>query len=120
MIDRHHILFHKREWELRKESKSIRENQLLIPYLDRDVHEELHRECPPVPNLDYFCLQSMRKHFRQGRDTLGTMDNLMKAIEKGVDNNRFHELQIAMAMLSIEAIELQKPYIKEGIVYDID
>lgn len=113
--NRHHILYHAKEWSLRPYAKSMRETPSLIPNMDRLVHEELHMNCPPVPLLGYYALEKTRSNFNPTGNTLDDMDGLMSAMEKSTRWERFHPLERELAGLAIEAIELQRPWVKEGM-----
>lgn len=88
----------------------------LIPTIDREVHEELHRECPPVPLLGAHALRGVLNRFTPTNDVLRDMDGLMSAIEQSTRDYRFHPIERELAGLAIEAIDLQRPYIIDGIV----
>ena len=111
--DRHHIVHNRAEWNLRPAGAMIRREGTLIPEMPRTLHNLIHSECPSVPLLAVHSLERTAQMFRPGRDTLESMDNLMSAIEKSVDHPRAHELERNLAMLAIEAIDLQRPYIQE-------
>lgn len=112
MRDNHHILHSRQEWELRPQARALRENKTLIPNLDRSTHNELHRMCPPVPILGYHALNKVLSEFYPARDTLQSMDNLLFAIELAANMPQAHRIEREMAHLAIQAIELQKPFVR--------
>lgn len=114
MEDSHHILFPRQEWELRPDAKNIRRSPLLIPRMNREVHNELHQNCPPVPLLGYYALQRILRDFHPQVTTLTTMDNLMEMIETS-NGPRTHAIERHMAELAVWAIDLQRPFIAEGM-----
>lgn len=113
--DGHHILHSKRSWSMYAESLQMRENHTLIPKIDRDTHEALHRACPPVPLLGYHALQRTIRLWTPDEDTLKSVDNLMFAIEEASWHPKSHPIESALAELAIQAIDLQKPFIREGL-----
>lgn len=114
MIDRHHILFDQRSWNASELGRSLRGTPALIPRVDREVHNEIHREVPFVPVLGYHALMAVRNNFEPSFDPLQSMDNLMFAIEDAGKHPRAHRIETEMCRLAIEAIELQRPYIAYG------
>lgn len=114
--DRHHILNNRIEWSARPESSVLRETMSLIPLMDRSVHEQIHRECPPVPTLCVQALQRVVRTFRPTHDTFETMDNLMFAIERASDHPKAHPIERQIASLAIQSIDMQRPYVRDGII----
>lgn len=116
MRDRHHILNSRVEWTLRPHAAKLRGTPSLIPTLDREVHEELHRECPPVPLLGAYALRGTLERFVPTHDVLRDMDGLMEAIERSSRHRMVHPIERDLAGLAIEAIDMQRPYIIDGII----
>lgn len=114
--DEHHILHHRQEWELREDGKKLRDTLALRPVIFRGMHNEIHRDCPPIPLLGYHALAQVRKHFQPTFDTFETIDRLCFAIEKAGWHERSHPIERDLGELAIEAIRLQIPYIQEGIM----
>lgn len=115
-MDRHHILFPNREWSLRREGLYLREQETLKPVIDRDVHNELHRNCPPVPLLGYHALRRTMKLWEPGETPLRSLANLTEAIDASTRTPRAHRLERELAYLTIQALDLQAPYISEGLL----
>jgi hypothetical protein len=115
MRDQHHILHNRQEWELRPEARRLRGARTLMPELDRRVHDEIHAVCPPVPLLGYYALRLIEQNFEEGRNTLQSMDNLMHAIDLSAAHPKTHYIERGMADLAIQAIELQRPWIADGM-----
>lgn len=110
--DRHHLLNPAREWSLRPEGKKLRESQGLIPLIDRDLHETIHRECPPVPLLGFYALQRTVREFQPHPDTLISIDNLMFAIEASGRHPKAHPIERELSSLAIQALDLQRGYLR--------
>lgn len=113
--DIHHILFNRQEWTLRQDAESLREQPLLKPRMEREVHNELHRHCPPVPPLGYYALFRVRRDFEVGSDVFSTMDNLLGAIETANKSPKSHAIERSLGELTMQAIDLQRPFIREGL-----
>lgn len=115
-IDHHHVMFDKKSWESRTESKHLRYNHSLIIPIDRQVHNELHRDIPIVPLLGYHALKQVNKLYEPEGDPLKDIDKLMLSIEESSHHPRSHAIETHLAELAIWAIDLQRPYIKSGLI----
>lgn len=112
MINRHHLIFNRFEWSARPQSKEIRDTPSLIIPMERSEHEELHRICAPIPNLGHEALLIVMGRFRPVEDTLDTMESLMSAIEAASRHYKCKPIERRLAMLAVEAIDSQIPYIR--------
>ncbi len=115
MMSRHHILHERFAWTARGEAKRLRDTQSLIPRIDRELHDELHLACPHVPLLGSHALQAVNHIFEPTGNTMDDMDGLMSAIERASRHPRAHMIERDLAGLAIEAIDLQRPFIKKGL-----
>jgi len=115
-MDRHHVLFNKREWESRPQYKELRENPGLIVPIDRDVHNEIHRNVSQVPILGYYGILAVNREFYRGRTHLDTVDNLLFALEKTSEYERLSDIDRSLASIALQAVEIQRPFIIEGLV----
>ena len=115
-MDKHHVLFNKREWESRPQYKELRQNSGLIVPIDRDVHNELHRSVTQVPVLGYYGIMAVQKEFYRGRTHLDTVDNLLFALESVEGHPRLSDLDKALASIALQAVEIQRPFIVEGLI----
>jgi hypothetical protein len=113
---KHHILFHKTLWKPTEQARSLRNQPLLIPRIDSEVHSALHREVSIVPLPDYNTLSRVQSDYRPFKDHITAMNGLMIAIQENLRRPRVDHLQRALGELTIHAIELQIPYIIEGLV----
>lgn len=116
MIDRHHILHSRKAWTCREEAHALRERPELMPRIDRDVHEELHRVAPEVPLLGYHALAAVNRLYVPGDDTMGSVDNLMSAIEQAANHRRSHRVERAVAAAAIEALDIQRAILRGNVV----
>lgn len=115
MRDGHHILHNRQEWSLRPEASALRETPSLIPRIDREVHNEIHRVCPAVPLLGYHALLRTRSNFEPTGSTMKDIDNLQYAIEDAIQHPRSHPIERGLGDLALWAIDLQKPILKEEL-----
>lgn len=115
-LSNHHVLHEAWAWDSFKAAKQLRDVRSLIPRIPRDIHTDLHEACPHVPILGAHALLGVQRHFEPTGFVLDDMDGLMSAIEKASRNPRAHMLERDLAGLAIEAIELQRPFIKEGLI----
>lgn len=114
--DKHHVLHHARDWLTRKPAEALRENEWLIPPLDRDVHEDLHRAVPAVPLLGYHALVRTANDFTpHPGDYLRSMDEFIKSVDRAIHHRLTKPLEAELGMLTMRAVELQKPFIKMGL-----
>lgn len=115
MRDKHHILYERRPWTHRREAEQLREMPSLIPSIDREAHNELHRHCPPVPLLGYHALLRTLSTYEPSDDPLGSIGRLQLAMESAAEHPKAHPIERQLAYLAIHAVDLQVPYIKEGL-----
>ena len=116
MRDYHHVLFNAKEWSLRPESKELRDTGQLIPLMERDVHNALHKQCSPVPLLGYDALKLvLRDYVPIDGSVMGSVGALLKSINEAGKKPRISRMQTKLALLVIETIEEQQPFIREGM-----
>lgn len=113
VIDRHHVLFEHSTYRSNQWGNRLRGIPSLIPKLDRDAHEALHRDCPSVPMLGHQALARTVQCFEPTGNTFTDIDRLQGALERATRGS--HDIERGLAELAVMAIDLQKPYIKEGI-----
>lgn len=114
----HHILHSKRQWRAQEPTRELRENQWLKPPLYDDAHDRLHRAVGVVPLPDHAFAESILNRFKPVYgDYFASVDNLLFAIEGAAIGRHIDGIQRELGHLMIQAIDLQKPFIKEGIVY---
>jgi hypothetical protein len=115
--EKHHIIFTRETQSSQKATKTLRASRWLIPYIEHDPHKELHRAVATVPVLDHFMAERVLANFSPVRnDYLATMDELMFCIEDAMQHPRVKVIERGIGELAIAAIDLQKPFIKEGLI----
>lgn len=113
----HHVLFYRNEWEARPDAKAVRRNPFLIPPLERDAHDELHRNVQYVPPLGRHLMALIKRDFLPIKDDYtGSIESLMFEIEDKTKDRRVSELEAGVALLAVHALELQLPFIREGLI----
>lgn len=115
MIDRHHLLFSDRRWSSDDQALALRSDHTLIPRLDRGVHEALHRECAEVPLLGHLALMYVNDSFVGDNNPLKSLDNLSQAIEASAQRPNMHLIDRELAYLAAYSLQMQKPFIREGL-----
>lgn len=116
--DRHHILHTGAEWNLRPESRALRETPQLIPTIDRDVHDEIHRQSPAVPLLSYYVMKRTVAIFSPQGTTYETIDNLMSSIDEAGNHYKTHPLEKELAQLAIRTLEIQRDILRGNVAGD--
>lgn len=116
--NRHHILHYKEYWLACKDNKKLMQSMGMIALLDVETHRELHRQCPAPPPLDPFMAQRASKLYVPHPNPLQGIDNFRFAVEQALRHPRSHDLEQQSAMLAIEAVTLQLPYIRDGLISD--
>lgn len=113
--DKHHILHNRIEWSARPDSLALRESPPLIPLIDRDVHDEVHRIAPAVPPLGIYALKMINRLYVPEPSTIRSIDNLLMAIDTAANHHRAHRIERIMADCAIEAIEIQRAILRGHI-----
>lgn len=114
--DRHHLLFNRKEWILRKDGRALRNAPGLKIVLPRPDHEYLHRTIEPIPALGHLSLRHTRYYYEDmPGDAFQSMDNLMFAIDKANHDPKAGTIERSLGALTIEAIMLERNALKEII-----
>ena len=115
--EKHHVLFTRETQSSQKATKALRASRWLIPYIEHEAHKELHRTVATVPVMDHYMGVRVLATFSPvDGDYLATMDNFMFSIEDAMQHPRVGIIERGLGELVIAAIELQKPFIKEGLL----
>lgn len=114
--DRHHILFSQAMHSIYPQGVSLRGEPALIPRMYQEPHRELHRHIPIVPPIPYYGLMKVRRDFVSTGDTFQDISQLQRLIEVSSRHPRTHEIEKGMGQLTIQALELQIPFLKDGMV----
>ena len=109
MRDLHHLLHTKNHWTATKEAQALR--SMYVYPLEREIHENLHRDVPPVPLLGYYALSSVLREVNPIKNPSYDLNELTGALERSSRHYKCHPIERELAELAIESIELQKPYL---------
>lgn len=111
----HHVLFYGAQWEAMVATNALRKMRGLQTGPNRrEPHDRLHRHIEHVPALSqYMAGNALSNYIDTPGDTLRSMDSLMKAIELAQKHPRATPVEIALADLTIQAVDLQRPYVRE-------
>ena len=116
--NKHHILHHRKLHEANPDSKLLRNALGMIAVMEVFAHRELHEACPGVPPLDLWTAQRTRANFRPAQDPLKAIDNYLLAVQTAIKSPKNHPIERELAELNMLAVELQIPFIKEGLIYE--
>lgn len=117
-INRHHTqfprAFHRASYALAE----LRGDARLIVPMDCSIHEELHQAIELVPAMDTYLAQRALVLYREygDRGFLRNLDNYQRCIEEAILHPKVSPLQRGVGELAVYAMELQRPYIKAGMV----
>lgn len=114
----HHVLFHRSQHESNEDSKWVRRNAGLLVPMDIDVHDELHAKTPGVPPLDIYMVRRVKSIMRKNLtpDPIRNIDTYCWAIEEAMGHPKAYEVEKAVGNAAIQAVRMQLPFIREGIV----
>jgi len=111
----HHLLYEKAVWEATIPTRKLRQMGSLILPMNIDIEEELHRQITTVPLLDRHTAAHTLREYVPTSYYLRNVTGLMTAIEAGARHRRTTMLQRNLAELTVHAIELQLPFIRNGL-----
>lgn len=112
----HHVFFYRRLHECAPLYRQFRKRELgLIARIGAGVHKELHSAVPGVPLLDVFSQQRVANLYRPTGNVLDNMETYMLAVEEAMASPKSHSIERQVASLVIHAVDLQRPFIKEGL-----
>jgi hypothetical protein len=109
-FNHHHTMFERVAWQSSNEALRLR-NSIITP-MPIGLHQELHRECPPVPLLDHLSLVQAERAYSPSGDTINNIERLLGAFE--TTTKRGHVVSRELGLLAMEALELQIPFIQEA------
>ena len=112
----HHVLFNRNAWESNPATKALRNCRWLIPPLQSEIEKQIHKEVAVVPLLDPVSAFHVRSDFRPVEgDFVGSMYSFITTVEKTLKHPKTSVLQRTLGSLTAQAVELQIPYVKEGL-----
>lgn len=90
----------------------------MIAMLDVEVHDALHADLPDPPVLDPHIMARTLSNYVPHPNPIIGIDNFRFAVDKAIRHDRTLDIERQVAMLTIEAVTLQLPYIREGLIAD--
>lgn len=117
-VNKHHILHYGEYWIANKNNRKIRQSLGMMALMEINAHRALHAACPAPPPLDPFTAQRTARLYVPHPNPLIGVDNFRFAVEQAIRQPRTHDIESQTAMLAIEAVTLQLPFIREGLVSD--
>ena len=116
-IDRDHLLFYRQEWTANQLARLLRNNNMLIPPLDRVVHEAKHDAVAFVPPLGRFTLAIVARDYKATpRDYVASLDGLISTIDDTTHDRRLPADERRYAGATIDALERSRPFVVQGLV----
>ena len=96
--------------------KCLRNNHWNKPPLEDAPHIALHKEIATVPLLDQYTAQAVHREFYPVEgDYIGTLYSLVRTIDQALKHPKVSDLQRVVGHLTMMALELQVPFIREGL-----
>ena len=113
----HHVGYERRAWESNIATKKIRTTHELMMPVDPIGHIALHEQITLVPLPDRFLAQRVLNNFTPIRGRyLKSLDELIRVFETQVKHHKATYLERQLGGLTIMALEMQRPILKE-IIY---
>jgi hypothetical protein len=116
--NKHHIMHDRATHNGNMNNYWIRNRLGLIVLMDVGVHRELHEATPTVPPLSMHMAQAVRSQLHPQSNPFKAIDEFRRAVEVAQDYSRMHRVEIESADLTMQAIEAQLPYLREGYVHE--
>ena len=113
----HHFLHHRVNYEKNADLHWLRTRAVgMMALMHLQPHDDLHDNCPGVPPLDIFTAQIVRRIYVPDPNPLIGIENFMTAVELASSRAKTHEVERSLAELVIHAVDLQRPFIRQGLV----
>ena len=115
----HHVLFNRAAWDSHEATRSMRNERWMIPPLEGHVEQRIHAEIAIVPLLDPTTAIHVRQNFEPVEGNhVETMYNFIRSVEAALKHPKASALQRTLGALTAQAVELQIPYVEEGLTED--
>ena len=112
--DDHHLCFSANEWNARPQGEHIRRS-MVARGMGRVAHNVLHKAVPGVPVPMVYTLQRVAADLKPGQDIFRTIDQYCSIVEANAKHPKIKPIEIDLNELSIEAIRMQIPYLRDGM-----
>lgn len=88
----------------------------MIALMDIQTHDELHLACPAPPPLDIYMSQHVLSMYHPNQDPFKAIDSFRLAVDEAIKHPRTRDIERSIGLLAIEAVTMQIPYLKEGLI----
>lgn len=112
--DDHHLCFSANEWNARPQGEYIRQS-MIARGMGRAAHNVIHREVPGVPVPMVYTLHRVAADLTPDRDIFRTIDQYCSIVDANARHPKIKPIEIELNDLSIEAIRMQIPYLRDGM-----
>lgn len=114
----HHVLFERELWSASSTGRKLRGQPGLRIPMRRDVEDQLHKEiaCVPVPN-DALGRSILHYYHDNPLDHIDSLYNFIHATQEAMTRPNVRRVEFELGSLIIQSIEMQMPFIKEGIIH---
>lgn len=115
MRDKHHLLFQRSAWQSNDMAKRLRNTPSLVPKIDRELHNEIHREVALIPLLGYHALARAVRMFYPTNETLEDISRLQIAMEDAVDHPKATRTEKTLAELACYELDVQRGMLRGNL-----
>lgn len=112
----HHMLHDKEVWNHDSSASNWARNKagLWVEKMNYYVHCKLTDNCPAVPVIAKDILYRVRKDYDPSGDIFDRIDNFLLLVDREAERGCTYGIDRTLAQLSIHAIEMQIPYIRDS------
>lgn len=113
----HHVIFPRLIHNSMKVTKELRAERMLRPPIAQDPHTELHKHIGMVAIPSWTMASEICKRFEPVEgDYISSLDNLIFAISDTIKHPKVRELERSIGDVMVHGLDLQRPYIKAGLI----
>lgn len=113
----HHVNYHRAAWNSHEATRDLRRTPELIPPLEKDAERAIHTGIAVVPLLDPVTSFWVRNNFEPVKGNyVASMYEYVSTLEDAIKHPKSSTLQRALTALTAQAVEMQIPFVREGLV----
>ena len=116
MRNKHHVLFPKAIHESTKYGNELRNLPHMVPVMDVDIHQDLHKNIAMVPPLNYY-IGNRVLYLMRGSDANNSVDAIhdyMSAVDEAIRHPKAGDLEKRLGGLVIDTMQEQIPFIENS------
>lgn len=113
----HHTLFQRTSWDSSQPTRRLRRNPSLIVPMEKTSETLLHEAISVVPLPDPHTALRTFNTFQPSPTYVGSIMNLITCLDEAIRHPRCSRLEKDLGGLTIYALELQLPYIRDGLIH---